>query len=876
MLSSPEESAANAQQSQIEVDAAPREPPIPDNSNVPKPKRLACMICRKRKLKCDGVRPSCSTCSRLGHMCAYDEQRRKSGPKRGYVKALEERLKQVETLLKTQEPRAVAATATASQQPKPMSSLPIHTGPSLNVHTGVPKLSMPTDLGMMAGNDWDVDGAFNPNGSPQQQQQAQPMDEFNFNATMGVNMNNVGGEDFPWEMIGLGLEEPLPPQDTIDELHQVYFEKVHPSLPMIHRYRYLAAMNLAPPRRPPVCLRYAMWTLASSISEKYMGMRDLFYQRARKYVEADYIKGYGEHMISVAHCQAHILLSCYEMRMMYFPRAWINTGSAIRLAQMIGLHRLDGTGLDVKQCLPPPKDWTEREERRRTFWMAFCEDRYASIGTGWPMTIDEKDIMTDLPASDEAYDMSRPEQTLSLQDATGPRGASKLSPFGAVVLLASLFGRNLIHLHRPDADDLDNDLNGPFWKRHRHLDNIILNTSLCLPQHLKLPEGIANPNIVFTNMAIHTSTICLHQAAIFKAEKNKLPASVGAESKVRCITAANEITSIMRTVSHMDLASMNPFISFCLYVAARVFVQYLKSRPDDGQSSDSLRFLLSAMNALKRRNPLTESFLVQLDVDLEALAARIPKLKNAFLRGNDANGGQTGNPANAPCNKTDGLGGMQSYKCHFLKPKDDDGNPVNAPDLVDAIHNTDTIHNIEAVTSAGFNSQNWLSADQSMSGLTPSSGNGIAAAGGLQSIGGSSSRDNQASSGSPDGQSNGPTPNSSTGSGGTQDPRSRLVPGPMGGSGGNSFQASPISPHQNLMSQADASNFFGATSGFTMPSGMNEQQGSFDLSNGWDTMNGQSELPPLGEGVLRAIMDMGSIDAMDLTPWESTNENMGR
>jgi len=63
-----------------------------DNSNVPKPKRLACMICRKRKLKCDGIKPSCSTCTRLSHSCAYDEVRRKSGPKRGYVKALEERL----------------------------------------------------------------------------------------------------------------------------------------------------------------------------------------------------------------------------------------------------------------------------------------------------------------------------------------------------------------------------------------------------------------------------------------------------------------------------------------------------------------------------------------------------------------------------------------------------------------------------------------------------------------------------------------------------------------------------------------------------------------------------------------------------------------
>jgi hypothetical protein len=61
-------------------------------SGAPKAKRIACIICRKRKLKCDGSKPSCSTCTRLNHNCAYDEVRRKSGPKRGYVKALEERL----------------------------------------------------------------------------------------------------------------------------------------------------------------------------------------------------------------------------------------------------------------------------------------------------------------------------------------------------------------------------------------------------------------------------------------------------------------------------------------------------------------------------------------------------------------------------------------------------------------------------------------------------------------------------------------------------------------------------------------------------------------------------------------------------------------
>jgi hypothetical protein len=67
--------------------------PIEDDSNpVPRPKRMACIVCRKRKLRCDGQKPSCGTCARVGHNCAYDEVRKKSGPKRGYVKQLEARL----------------------------------------------------------------------------------------------------------------------------------------------------------------------------------------------------------------------------------------------------------------------------------------------------------------------------------------------------------------------------------------------------------------------------------------------------------------------------------------------------------------------------------------------------------------------------------------------------------------------------------------------------------------------------------------------------------------------------------------------------------------------------------------------------------------
>ncbi|RYP64284.1 hypothetical protein DL771_008843 [Monosporascus sp. 5C6A] len=872
--------------------------PSSSNANVPKPKRLACTICRKRKLRCDGIKPSCSTCTRLGHSCAYDEVRRKSGPKRGYVKALEERLKQVERLLNSQEPprnTSTDATKTPTISFEPSQS---HmTAATANYHVSNPNIATASDMDLdrpqtnpdsaqnnannintnVAATATSVDGGGSGGGN-------NGIDDFSFGANMSMGMNHMN--NFTWEMIGLGLEEPLPTQETIDEL--------------------------APNQRPPVALRYAVWTLACSNAEKYADLKELFYHRARKYVEADYIKGYGEHMISVAHAQTHALLASYEFKMMYFPRAWQSTGQAVRLCQMIGLHRLDHSGLEVKQCLPGPRDWTEREERRRTFWMAFCMDRYASIGTGWPLSIDERDVMTNLPATEESFDMSRPEQTQTLAESMSPSGAAKLSSFGSIVLMACLFGRNLVHLHRPDADDRDHDLNGEFWKRHRSMDNILLNISLCLPSHLKLPAGLSNPNIVYANMNIHTSTICLHQAAIFKADKNRLPSSVSAESKVRCITAANEIASIMRMVSHMDLSSMNPFISFCLYVAARVFVQYLKSRPDDGQIADALRFLLSAMNAIKRKNPLTESFLVQLDVDLEALGMRIPKLKSAFPRSADkANLPSNWRNAKAALDIPDGPRAPQMHtqpngsksdrpsgehgslpyrnECHFLKLRGDDGNPFNAPDIV----NRDKPSRMAGGHGPNdYAGQNWLSGDQQLpmpeNGGVPSDGGMMLSSDlfatsskGYMDAGSSGETNDMSVSPNTEGVSNRPTPNSSTAS----DPRQSTA----GRSGGTPFDASPMGSHQNLGTSAEmdaaamTSHFFpdSMSSGFSMSGGggtgltpgrafavPGTPGNDFTMPDGWD-VNGQT-MTPVEAGMLHQLMDdMPALNTMDLSGWDS-------
>lgn len=571
-------------------------------------KRIACVVCRRRKLRCDGKRPSCGTCSRLGHECAYDEVRKKSGPKRGYVKQLEARLAQVETLLKTQEQ--------PQPQPPQGNNFPVAIP---NDSTNIP------DLPSLSNG---IDEPPSPSAGPAGQVPG---------ASIFLPPVVDHGETFGWDMISLGLEEPLPTREVIDELNQIYFEKIHPSQPILHRPRHLASMNLAPNIRPPVCLQYMTWCHAASVSEKYSNLHGLFYQRARKYAELDEMKGLGEGIVSLAHCQTWLLISSYEFRMMFFPRAWLSCGKASRFALMLGLNRIDGAVTEVKQSLPPPRDWTEKEERRRVFWMAFCVDRYASVGTGWPVLFDERDITTNLPASEEAFLQNQPQRTVRFEDIIVGDGLSTLSSFGGVVIMGVLFGRNLSHLHRPEPHENDSDLNGGYWQRHRSYDNTLLHFALAMPSHLRLPAGILDPNVVFCNMAIHTSTICLHQTAIFKAEKNQMPAQIITESKRRCIVAADQISNIMKMISHQDLTTMNPFMSFCVYIAARVFVQYLKSRPEDTAARSSLQFVFSALEALKNKNPLTESFLVQLDVDIEGTSLRDLRPRSATTTSQSGN-----------------------------------------------------------------------------------------------------------------------------------------------------------------------------------------------------------------------------------------------
>ncbi|KAH0533383.1 hypothetical protein TsFJ059_001963 [Trichoderma semiorbis] len=188
-------------------------------------------------------------------------------------------------------------------------------------------------------------------------------------------------------------------------------------MPAIHSGRYHKDFYGAPLRKPPMCLQYAIWAMGALWHPKYDRVADIFYQRARQYAQADEMKDEGKHFITIRHAQAWALITCYEARAMLYTRASMSAARCCRLVQMMTLDRLDMTNDNGTATLVPPIDWTELEERRRVFWVAFSIDAQGSIATGWPSLIHAEDIMTRLPASEEAFSSGQEEQTPFLDEA---------------------------------------------------------------------------------------------------------------------------------------------------------------------------------------------------------------------------------------------------------------------------------------------------------------------------------------------------------------------------------------------------------------------------------------------------------------------------
>ncbi|KAI0969413.1 hypothetical protein F4678DRAFT_440345 [Xylaria arbuscula] len=584
-------------------------PVVAGTSGGPSGESLSCVACRTRKLRCDKVKPVCTRCTRVNGDCIYPESRRKPAFKRKNVKELEERLAQVEGLLR----QAGTTAFTAPSDGATAADAQGLTAETININTFETPM---TENVLFHGLDYgDVPGV--------------PLDDSAFEfghkdptASGGSSSahaqppNDCDGNAFNSELIDLGgVFEALPPFEVMEDLNRLYFERQQQFAPIIHPSRYLQAFYSAPHMKPPMCLQYALWALTSNGDPKYHAYHDIFYQRARQYADMDEMKGYGEHFITVAHAQTWVVLATDEARSMMFTRAAMSCARAIRLAGMMGLQHLDSPPDESSPTLLPPQDWAELEERRRVYWGIFCIDSHCSISTGWPHLIDITQVTTHLPSTETAFYSGQPMETCTIHDVF--KGDHSYSSFSGTVAVCHLFNVILKHVHRPkESDNPENYEYGEYWKRHREIDNTISSAFMFLPESFRLPENYRDPAAVNTNLNLHASIICLHHAALERIEAYNLPEYAKRISQDRLSAAAQEVTNIVKLTSHLHSPSKTPLAALSLFCAVSVYMYFCKENCTP-TNVDNLDFLLSAMEAIGRTHSVTRSFLRQAVLDIE-------------------------------------------------------------------------------------------------------------------------------------------------------------------------------------------------------------------------------------------------------------------
>ncbi|KAJ4153345.1 hypothetical protein LMH87_009835 [Akanthomyces muscarius] len=540
----------------------------PPAGAVPDLEPLSCVSCRAKKLKCDRSKPACARCVKVDGECLYPESRRKPTFKRKNVKELEARLAQVEGLLKDINAKEPSQGSTEDLEPSEGGF----------VDAGLESrdyLHLAPDIG------------------------ADPFLEAGSGSQDGSHQKDS-------QLIGLGMTEALPPFDIIEDLHTTFFASSYHMAPVVHSGKYLSAFYGDALRRPAMCLQYAIWALASHGHAKYEAYSEVFYRRARHYIQADEMKDDGEHFITLDHAQTWVILSTYEAKKLLFTRASMSCSRSVRICQMMGLDRLDGGIDDLPPALGPARSWVELEERRRVFWGAFAIDCHASISTGWPYLINAEDIMTRLPASEAAFSSGEEERTAYLHEVF--EGASYAGP-------------------KPD-DNPEDLAHGGFWRRHRELDNQLSSVFMFLPERFQLPAHLRDPGAVHVNLNLHASIICLHHAALELAEKHKHPQPIISESIRRLKTSAEEVVNIVKMTAHRTGMFKSPMCAIAMYCATTVYVYMAKKDSSNDISPvdvSNLEVIVHSMEAIGRSHQITRALLQQAchDIDTNGLASKI-------------------------------------------------------------------------------------------------------------------------------------------------------------------------------------------------------------------------------------------------------------
>ncbi|KAH7090825.1 fungal-specific transcription factor domain-containing protein [Paraphoma chrysanthemicola] len=538
----------------------------------------ACQPCRKKKAKCSREVP-CSQCIKNGLNCLYDKEKGKPGMKAGAIDRIHRRLDALENMflgqgvLWQQLWNQVHATGNGT--------LPTMTG-NLHDHTKQLKERLDT-LGRKRCSD--DDGALrSPNVSKRMRTSSD---------TVPPAQGEFLGQDF------------LPP-DLIDTLVELYFDNIHPWIPVLHVRQFRRSLHVHSERHKISSILHAITSVCVRFSDdSRLGDTESRSKLAESCRQAVILRSMES--FSVEGLQALIICAFDTIGSGRGPSAWSIVGSMARTVEQLQLSTEDedsnnqrkGSHALVKRMafLPPCRDWREAEDRRRVFWTVFLMDRFCSIATGWNVCLTSADVKRRLPCEGALWEEGKPLDTptpfFGVSDPPGdaanmlpsarPETADQASLGGFAYCIEATESLSLVtSFFLQQEVDVAKSHDVQMWlMRFKQLDLRLIQWKIFLPERWREAcalnaDGNMDPNLTLAHITHNTAVVLLHQGIAYPSQDwqslpIRLPSGSSAET---CMAASVEVSIIAAEFLRNMQCLTNPQFAFCLFICGRMLLAH--------------------------------------------------------------------------------------------------------------------------------------------------------------------------------------------------------------------------------------------------------------------------------------------------------------
>ncbi|KFY01609.1 hypothetical protein V490_00835 [Pseudogymnoascus sp. VKM F-3557] len=353
-----------------------------------------------------------------------------------------------------------------------------------------------------------------------------------------------------------------------------------------------------------------MRTIAAAMSAPCARFCDQLYAETRRLLE-DYTATSKE-TIELEYIQVWLLLGFYELLRVGENQATLTAARCSRLVLMARLFEIDAPGSDEESH--DEDNFYVVEERRRTFWLAYCLDCFLYSRGEYPPTMQEEMICTRLPAPEANFQNNQSVCTPFLAEAVAAKAtegpSTSLSSFSECVVLATLYAQCSSH-RRSRVTKQPGTSRGDFWPRLKHLAaaaNTRIQVLAAHPTHVD-----SDPMLLFAHMLARGAVIKLCQAAASAPAWGPAEQQQQQEYKRRASTAAAEMVWLTRQIPHFSCFKVHPFLPDPLACAIGFFNDergaFTTTPPDANDVAHLMQVLkeLQDMNSLAREDSYPRS-----------------------------------------------------------------------------------------------------------------------------------------------------------------------------------------------------------------------------------------------------------------------------